>query len=237
MLTISIVNHGHGQMSSSLCKQLLSFSHIKQIILTCNIPEPLNLPKSPKIRRIDNLVPKGFGANHNAAFQHCTQPFFCVLNPDIELSENPFPQLLATIEAQQASLVAPRIISLSGQPEDSIRHFPTISSLFRKLLHGNEGRHPESASDQQITLNPDWVAGMFMLFRSSDFAVIKGFDERYFLYYEDVDICARLHKANKIIVADLNATAIHHAQRASHKNLRHMRWHLTSMIRYLWLHR
>ena len=76
-----------------------------------------------------------------------------------------------------------------------------------------------------------------MLFRSSDFAAIEGFDERYFLYYEDVDICARLHKANKTIVADLNATAIHHAQRASRKNLRHMRWHLTSMIRYLWLHR
>lgn len=237
MITISLISHNHAQMIEALIKRLLQIPQISQIIFTCNIPEPINIPASPKLQRIDNPTPQGFGANHNAAFQHCTQPFFCVLNPDIELSENPFPQLLATIEAQQASLVAPRIVSLNGQPEDSIRHFPTISSLFRKLLHGNEGRHPESASDQQMILHPDWVAGMFMLFRSSDFAAIKGFDARYFLYYEDVDICARLHKANKTIVADLNATAIHHAQRASRKNLRHMRWHLTSMIRYLWLHR
>ena len=235
MITVSIISHAHAQMVEQLIAQLLECPEIHQIILTCNIPEALNIPPSNKLLRINNITPIGFGRNHNAALQYCTEPFFCVLNPDIKLSNNPFPQLLVTIEAQQAALVAPHILSSSGNPEDSIRQFPSIRSLFAKLLYGTEGRH--SVSDDQMLFYPDWVAGMFMLFRSSDFAAIKGFDERYFLYYEDVDICARLHKANKTIVADLNATAIHHAQRASRKNLRHMRWHLTSMIRYLWLHR
>ncbi len=235
MNTLSIISHNHGDMVSVLIDQLLNIPTIQEIILTINIPESLTPPQSPKLRVIRNSHPRGFGSNHNTAFQHCTQPYFCVLNPDIEFNDNPFPPLIETIELQQAALVAPRILSASGIPEDSIRTFPTLRSLASKLLHGAEGRHV--TPENQTTLDPDWVAGMFMLFRSSDFAEIGGFDERYFLYYEDVDICARLHKANKTIVADLNATAIHHAQRASRKNLRHMRWHLASMIRYLWTHR
>lgn len=235
MITISIVTHGHGKLIERLTNQLLLLPVAKQIIITRNIPETLSLPCSPKLFVIDNLQPQGFGTNHNAAFKHCTQPFFCVLNPDIEFQENPFPYLLKTIETQQAALVSPQILSSDGLPEDSIRHFPTIGSLFAKLLHGAEGRH--SIPSNQAVIHPNWIAGMFMLFRTADFAAINGFDERYFLYYEDVDICARLHKANKTIVTDLSASVIHHAQRASRKNLRHMRWHLASMIRYLWLHK
>lgn len=235
MLSLSIVSHHHGSLLPALLNQLQKYPEVTQIILTINTPEKIKFPAFQKILPIYNKKSQGFGSNHNSAFQHCTQPYFCVLNPDIEFQDNPFPQLINTLESQQAALVAPQILSSDGIPEDSIRIFPTLNSLTSKLLHGAEGRH--ATPENQSIHYPDWVAGMFMLFRSSDFAEIGGFDERYFLYYEDVDICARLHKANKTIVADLNATAIHHAQRASRKNLRHMRWHLASMMRYLWTHR
>ena len=235
MITVSIVSHNHGSLLPELLAQLQNFPQISQIIITLNIEEPISLPTIPCLTIHRNPSPKGFGSNHNAAFLHSTQPYFCILNPDIEFQSNPFPQLLHTLERHQATLVAPQILSATLQPEDNIRAFPTLHSLLGKLVYGAEGRHPHPTGHDKLF--PDWIAGMFMLIRSSDFAAIGGFDERYFLYYEDVDICARLHKANKTIVADLNATAIHHAQRASRKNLRHMRWHITSMIRYLWLHR
>lgn len=234
-ISISIVSHNHGHLLSALISRLQAYPEIAQILLTINTPEQVTFSYAQNLSIYHNSKPRGFGSNHNTAFQHCTQPYFCVLNPDIEFRNNPFPGLLETLESQQAALVAPQILSGNGTPEDSIRTFPTLQSLTSKLLHGSEGRH--AVPKNQPTLHPDWVAGMFMLFRSSDFAEIGGFDDRYFLYYEDVDICARLHKANKTIVADLNATAIHHAQRASRKNLRHMRWHLASMMRYLWTHR
>lgn len=236
MLTISIISHQHGFLLSNLVLQLQKLPEVLQIIITINTSEQFFLPNHPNLLIINNITPKGFASNHNAAFKHCNQPYFCVLNPDIEFTNNPFPQLLKTIETQKAALIAPKILSANYQEEDSIRTFPNISSLIAKLVNGFEGRHTKNNNDQTL-LFPDWVAGMFMLFRSNNFANINGFDEHYHLYYEDVDICARLHKANQIIIADLNATAIHHAQRASHKNLRYMRWHLTSMIRYLWTHR
>lgn len=236
MICISIISHNHGTLLNRLLTQLQEFSDISQIILTLNTSEKIKIPDTSNLSIYRNKTPKGFATNHNTAFKHCNQPYFCVLNPDIEFINTPFPRLLQAIEKQHAALIAPKILSANFHEEDSIRTFPNIRSLMFKLLHGVEGRY-EKANNNQTILYPDWIAGMFMLFRSSDFAEINGFDERYFLYYEDVDICARLRKANKIIIADLNATAIHHAQRTSRTNLRYMRWHLASMIRYLWTHR
>jgi N-acetylglucosaminyl-diphospho-decaprenol L-rhamnosyltransferase len=74
---------------------------------------------------------------------------------------------------------------------------------------------------------------MFMLFRRDAFERVRGFDERYFLYYEDVDICRRLGAAAFRVVATPRAQAIHEAQRASRRNPRYMYWHARSMLRYL----
>lgn len=231
MITASIISHGHGEMVSQLTQQLQSISLIQQIIITHNIPELLSIPISSKILIIKNRCPSGFGKNHNIAFKYATQPYFCILNPDIVLQEDPFPYLINALNNQSAALVAPQILSKDKKPEDNIRHFPTMNRLLKKLFFGTEGAS-FLIYDKNIVY-PDWVAGMFMLFQSKDYAEIDGFNEKYYLYYEDVDICRRLHKANKKIIAELNTSAIHHAQRASHKNIKHFYWHITSMTKFL----
>jgi hypothetical protein len=75
---------------------------------------------------------------------------------------------------------------------------------------------------------------MFMLFQSKTFREIGGFDERYFLYYEDADICTRLWRQGRPVMIVPEAEVIHDAQRRSHRNLRYLKWHLGSMARYLW---
>ena len=72
-----------------------------------------------------------------------------------------------------------------------------------------------------------------MLFRASAYKRLGGFDERYFLYYEDVDICLRAHRLELKILFCPEVSVIHHAQRASWRNLYHMRWHAMSMMRFL----
>jgi hypothetical protein len=62
---------------------------------------------------------------------------------------------------------------------------------------------------------------------------VGGFDERFYMYYEDVDICRRLWGQGWSIVLQPAAVVIHDAQRASHRRLRHMRWHAASALRYL----
>jgi len=77
---------------------------------------------------------------------------------------------------------------------------------------------------------------MFMMVKRQAFADIGGFDEKFFLYYEDVDLCARFKKAGWAVKYDPRAEVVHDARRTSHTNLRYLKWHLSSMLRYFIKH-
>jgi len=78
----------------------------------------------------------------------------------------------------------------------------------------------------------DWLAGLFLLFPFRLFTAINGFDERYFMYCEDVDICARFRLAGYGVFWDPRISVIHQAQRHSHRRLNHLKWHLVSLVRF-----
>lgn len=236
MITVSIVSHGHGRMIDALLGDLAACPEVARVILTINVPEqeplvPAGLSGRTLVLR--NAAPKGFGANHNAAFAHCDTPYYCVLNPDVRFDANPFPALLGCLK-DGVALCAPAVTSPAGEIEDSARHFPGLLGLFAKLLGIADGRYRYARSDPPF--HPDWVAGMFMLFVAADYAALGGFDEDYFLYYEDVDLCVRLWRSGRKIVLCPQAAAVHAAQRASHRNLRHLAWHLGGMARYFIRH-
>ena len=226
-ITISLVSHGHGGMLPSLVKALLSFEQIDQITITNNLLENTDYPTDSQICVIKNVLPAGYGTNHNAAFRESKTSFFCVLNPDICFKENPFPELIASFSNPKVALVAPKIITPEGQVEDSVRKFPTLRSLVSKAVGGSNGTY------SALNSSPDWVAGMFMIFPSDVFREIGGFDEKFFLYYEDVDICWRLRQKGYEIKLIPSVEVIHDARRESRKNWRYARWHLASMARYL----
>jgi len=234
MISISIVSHGHGSMVGGLIEVLLGYPEISEIIVTKNIPEDLVLTPSRRITIVDNNKPKGFGANHNQAFHMAKQNYFCVLNPDISLPANPFPELIYAIMCHKAGLVVPLVLSPSGKIDDSLRHFPTPSNLIRRALFNSENKYDLNIKSKPFS--PDWAAGMFMLFNRDAFSKVNGFDENFHLYYEDVDICTRLWSAGFKIVACPNISVVHHAQRTSHRNLKFAIWHLNSMFRYLTKH-
>lgn len=217
-------------MIPALIDQLLAFPQVGTIVLTLNMPEPIQLPSDSRLVCIFNKVSKGFGENHNVAFEHCTTPYFCVLNPDISFVENPFPILLEGLSNPLVGLVAPIIKSIDGKIEDSMRHFITPISLMRRYLSSNDGSY--SIVEGGEAFHPEWVAGMFMLFKASTYKEISGFDEGYYLYVEDVDICTRVWLAGNQVLAMPEVEVIHDAQRASRANLRFMRWHISGLIRY-----
>jgi len=235
-VTVSLVSHGHGSMVSDLLGDLSGMLEVAHVLLTLNIPEPL--PRIPghlrkRLTIIENPLPKGFATNHNAAFSRCQTPFFCVLNPDIRMHINPFPKLIEALVALNAGMVAPSVRNLSGQTEDSVRYFPNSSQLLYKLLGVDDGRIQINGDNPQVI---DWAAGMFMLFKSDIFSKIGGFDDGFFLYYEDADICVRLWRGGQRILLHPGAPVIHSAQRASRRNLKYMIWHLSSMMRYFYKH-
>ena len=233
-VTVSVVSHGQGSLMSSIVQDLQRQVRTPlELILTLNIPEEFSAPAPGpgfSVRIIRNERPQGFGANHNAAFRQARSAFFCVLNPDIRLDADPFPVLLRLFDEPSLAVAAPLIVGPSGEPEDSARRFPTPLSLLKKAAGTSEGLDYRAAG---AAIPVDWVAGMFMLFRSEAFRAVGGFDERYFLYYEDADICRRLRKAGFDVRLEPRCRATHFARRDSRRSARYLRWHLASMMRFL----
>lgn len=233
MITVSLVSHGHREFVANVLADLVNFSEVSSIVLTLNIPE--GIPVVPnalqhKLILIKNNHPKGFASNHNAAFAHCKTAYFCVLNPDARLLENPFPGLLQGLTEPSVVMAAPIVVNSKLELEDSVRRFPTPIGILLKLLGGNKGTYHFAKGDKPFY--PHWVAGMFMLFESKAFAKLNGFDESFFLYYEDVDICARIWKRGSKLIVCPSVAVIHEAQRDSHRKMKYLRWHLTSMLRF-----
>ena len=203
------------------------------LILTENIPDATPLAAADlacPVERIANKEIKGFGANHNAAFKLCRTPWFCVVNPDIRLPADPLAALIRSLEDGRAGAAGPLVRSPAGGAEDSARRFPTAATLLKKVFR--EKRQPDYPVDrgqQEV----DWVAGMFMLFDSAAFRSVGGFDEAYFLYYEDVDICRRLHAAGRPAIYNPAAEVLHDARRASRRKPRLAFQHLRSALRFL----
>jgi N-acetylglucosaminyl-diphospho-decaprenol L-rhamnosyltransferase len=235
VICVSLVSHGHGTMVEGLVSRLLSYPEVTRIIITLNIVENIILPECSRVYIVKNKLAKGFGENHNSAFARSSEQFFCVLNPDVELPVNPFPGLLTYISNQQVGLVAPFVKSSAGLQEDSWRRFPTVFSLIKKIITNDCGMYSIPADGSAFS--PDWCAGMFMLFRRKSFEQIGGFDEKFYLYYEDVDICLRLRKQNINILACPTVTIVHDSQRDSHRKLLYFYYHLRSVVRYLIKHR
>jgi GT2 family glycosyltransferase len=233
-ISVSVVSHGQMELIEDLMGDLQSHCGgvSIELILTLNTSEAFNLDQnnfSYPIRVIKNTAPKGFAANHNQAFKLAHGGYFCIVNPDIRLDKNPFPALVACLEDATVGVVAPLVVGPNGDLEDSARRFPTPRKILLKAL--GKGKMPDYTVVSS-TVYPDWVGGMFMLFSRAVFEHCGGFDERYFLYYEDVDLCGRLNLSGCRAALCPNSTVVHHAQRSSHRSWRYMRWHLASMLRF-----
>jgi len=235
-IAVSVVSHGQGRLVADLLRDLVLCPEVGEVIVTQNIPEPeINFPEAlrSRVHVIRNAQPMGFGANHNQAFRHASSPLFAVLNPDVRLPEDPFPALTAALERPGAGLAAPVVLSPEGTMEDSARYFPTPGQLLSRLLGGGEGRFPVQG---QAPLAVDWVAGMFMLLPTAVFREVAGFDEGFFLYCEDVDLCVRLWKSGHRVLLHPGVSVVHAAQRASRRRPRYLAWHVSSLARYFYKH-
>lgn len=233
VISISIISHQQGALVAALLPDIAAHCAMPlEIILTLNMPETLSFDVASfpfPVKVINNTIRKGFGANHNAAFDRAGAEYFCVLNPDIRIRQDPFLPLIALLANESVGVTGPLIINPAGDIEDSARKFPTPVSIIRKVLSGSSG--PDYPVGRE-PLYPDWIAGMFMMFRADVFRAAGGFDEGYFLYYEDVDLCWRLHRKQLRAVLSPAVRATHAARRASHRNLRYLFWHSKSMLRF-----
>jgi GT2 family glycosyltransferase len=229
MVALSVVSHGQRDLLAQLLADLarLRPPSVTTLCVTLNIEElaPSAVAwEGCDFELILNQQPLGFGANHNQASRRGDAQWLAILNPDLRLPEDCFSSLLAAAQPGDG-LLAPRVVDAAGQPEDSVRELLTPWQLCKRVLGW---RQPATAS------RCDWYAGMFLLVRREAFVAIGGFDPRYFMYLEDADLSLRLRLAGWRTRLVPDAVVVHDAQRASHRRLRPLLWHMTSLLKH-WL--
>ena len=246
VVDFSLVSHGHGdwvlKSLTSLADSLRHSGLKTRVLLTLNWPEPdleaqlqaqLNAQAWPfELVLLRNASPLGFGANQNQAFRQSKAHWFAVINPDVFWpQDSAFWQPLAhDAWPPHVGLVCPEQRDARGGRQDYARRLITPLRLLQRII-GHLGF--AAPSEQALELGQaDWVNGACMIFRAKVFEKLQGFDERYFMYCEDTDICLRLKLAGWSI-EPMGGSVVHDAQRKTGRKWQHLAWHVRSLWR-LW---
>lgn len=236
IISLSIVSHGQGALIEGLLADIEAQSwndgYSFEVIITLNISEDeawLERDFDFPLIVLRNDAPEGFGTNHNRAFAISQGQYFAVVNPDIRLTDFRISPLLHALACSKVGVCGPLVRGPDNSLQDSARRFPTIRGLIlRKLLRRSDSDYAIALEVQQV----DWLAGMFLLFPAKVYRAINGFDGRYFMYMEDVEVGRYLRFCGFKVVWVTSVCVFHAAARASRSDLQHMRWHVSSAIRY-----
>jgi GT2 family glycosyltransferase len=172
----------------------------------------------------------GFAENHNRAFQIADGKYFAILNPDLLFEQPVFKRLIDSLDTHQADLIAPQIVDENGAIQDSFRALPTPSEIIRRRLPGYQFKPFQP--DNEGLIHPDWMAGMFWLMKADTYRQLGGMDERYRLYFEDVDFCTRARLKGMKLLVNSRVQVRHDAQRSSRKKMFYLFLHTRSAVRF-----
>ncbi len=179
-----------------------------EIILIDNTPDNKGyknlLKEFPEIMYLHNKVNSGFAGGVNYGLNKAKGEYILILTPDMYILEQTIKKTLEYIEKNKdVGMVGSRLYSSPGKKEKSANYsYPNLFTLLYyynmplyKLIHRfNQEYSPNhfSVEDHENILDTKWINGQYMLARRKALDDIKGFDESFFLYFEDVDLCKRL---------------------------------------------
>lgn len=157
----------------------------------------------PSVRVVASAVNLGFAAGNNLAARHARGRHLLLLNPDALPESGALRRGVAWMDANpKVGLGGGELLGTDGSRQPSARMFPTLrDEVF--TLSGLAARHPSSRlfarmdrrwADPDADAAVDWIPGAFVFIPAALFKTIGGFDERFFMYYEEVDLCRRLHE-------------------------------------------
>lgn len=244
MIYISVVSHGHFNLIKQLnCLPALAAQQSITVCLLDNIGEDFFAAwcDENKIVYLVNSTPKGFGENNNIIFNSLklsSEDFFLVMNPDVSISHESIDAAVFYATNQSKELVAINLFKDDAFSvyDPSIRKFPGFFDFVKSFL----GFANNTIIDKRNIETPkevDWASASFLLFSSSLYDRLAGFDTRYYMYCEDIDICYRArYKFDTCVWYCPVIKAVH---RAAHENRRlfsrHFKWHVSSVFKFLLL--
>jgi len=170
----------------------------------------------PFVTLIRSAENEGFSKANNRALRTALTEFALILNPDARLTASTLPALMVAAERQpEAAALGPRTVFADGRPQVSFGPDLNLWSEFRQraLVLGVKAGEPAALAEwsaaSRAERTVDWISGSCLLLRMSVASRVGFFDEGYFLYEEDADLCLRLRKAGSQVLFIPQAEVIH----------------------------
>lgn len=246
ILTGSIVLYKNGDAVKTTIRDFLETDLPVKLFLIDNSPTDrlkYTLESFIKDERVEyhfNNANPGFGAGHNLALKKAVQlsRYHLVLNPDVSFDKEVLTTLVAYMERNvNVGLVTPKIFYPNGELQYACKLLPTPADLiFRRFLppifsaRRNE-KFEMHDSGYNSEMEVPYLSGCFMFLRTSVIQKIGFFDERFFMYPEDIDLTRRIHMVFKTMYYP-NVHIIHQHGKESYRSLKMLVIHVVNMIRY-----
>ncbi|MEZ0602640.1 glycosyltransferase family 2 protein [Paraburkholderia sp. IW21] len=185
----------------------------------------------------------GYGVGHNLVIERVASTYHLILNPDIDLDRHALLNALEFFDANpETGLLAPRIGDEAGGIQYLCRRYPTLLDLFvrgflparlRPFFSDRLARYEmrDKINEHDVVWEPPIVSGCFMLFRTAVLKNLRGFDPRYFLYFEDYDLSLRAHEVAKVVYVPA-VQVLHHGGGAALKGSAHIRMFMASAYKF-----
>ena len=187
-------------------------------------------------------VNRGYGAGHNHAMASVNSRVHLILNPDVELSPDSVSFALeAFADNEDIAVLAPIGFNQMGEPEYLAKAYPSVAVLglralapkaARTFFDGSLARYEMRDREPTSTLRSiTLVSGCCMWVRRSVFDRVGGFDESFFLYFEDYDLSLKMGAVGKLM-EHRGIEIVHHGGQASRKGLSHVRWFVSGAFKF-----
>ncbi len=241
--SVVLYNTPKSQLTHFLDCIARSSVHVEMFLID-NSPFPLELPSlRPGITYIKAKGNKGYGAGHNIALRATIDraKYHFVMNSDISFESTELEKMIQFIDGDPAiGQLMPRIVYPDGRLQYLCKLLPTPVDLllrrfsfgpFKKVALRSATRFELQCTDYDHVMDVPYLSGCFMLFRTSALQQIGLFDERFFMYPEDLDITRRMHARFRTVFYP-GATVTHNHARASYKSARSLWIHFYNMAKY-----
>jgi len=239
-----VVSHGNARELDCLLPELAP--QVDELVVVANVPGSVGeLPASAVL--VANAHPVGFGANVNRGAARTSAELVCTVNPDAVPREATVATLAAFLAAHpRAGVAGPRMLYPDGSVQPSRRRFPTVAGTIvrrtplRRLFDPYKLQRHHYYLDE-IPSKPapaDWMLGGFLMLRRTMLEELHGFDEGFFLYGEDIDLCYRAALAGWERWYVPEAIVDHEHQAVTDKRLltRRTLWHWRGILRFVRKH-
>lgn len=214
-----------------------------KLYLIDNSPEDAlkSVTDDPRVEYIFNNANIGFGAAHNIAIARALEeaPYHLVLNPDVTFEGAILEQILQFMDSHpDVGQLLPSVLYNDGSPQLLCKLLPTPYDLLgRRFFKGSRWAAKRNARyelrnfDYADCLNVPNLSGCFMFLRTSVLATVGGFDTRFFMYLEDVDLTRRIHKVAQTLFYP-HVHIYHGFEKGSYNNPQLLKYHINSALSY-----